>query len=165
MQRLGPGSQTDDCGEHGADQRRESRERHAQPALSRRGRVDEHGGQHPRGKSKDQQPNISWHSYLDYADVSYSAARREVASCAALGGRVRVSFRGDLTSPRTARATVHGGTGWLTIQGRLLQMSSQLGRLLRQYQLVTVSHAQAVITAAVLDQDFPRLAEELFGTQ
>lgn len=36
---------------------------------------------------------------------------------------------------------------------------------LRENELVTVSHAQAVITAAVLDQDFPRLAEELFGTQ
>ena len=38
-------------------------------------------------------------------------------------------------------------------------------RSLRENELVTVSHAQAVITAAVLDQNFPRLAEELFGTQ
>ena len=37
--------------------------------------------------------------------------------------------------------------------------------LFRQNELVTVSHAQAVIPAAVLDQDFPRLAEQLFGAQ
>jgi hypothetical protein len=43
--------------------------------------------------------------------------------------------------------------------------TSRTGQLLGQDELVTVSHAQAVKTAAVLDQNFPRLAEELFGTQ
>lgn len=37
--------------------------------------------------------------------------------------------------------------------------------LLGQNQLVTVSHAQAIKTAAVLDENFPRLAEQLFGAQ
>lgn len=60
---------------------------------------------------------------------------------------------------------VAGGVASNGDAGGLGRKSPAGAGLFGQDELVTVSHTQAVKTAAVLDQNFPRLAEQFFGAQ